>query len=291
MESLKNIIITALLGLGLFSCNPLKQLQTEQLSAENEYTQGNFAYAYDRYSSLIEKYQEANLDIPYSFYVNAATSALELSNYNNAIKYYKLALTDSVTLSSVKGLIEATENTSGNNLSTILNKYADYLKDNGAKQYYNVKVFDNEVRNGNQDNIVSAFANLSNPTESQSMEYINALETLGRKKEAIKFCSDLVKVNPEYYKAREYKALYYYDFAENWYKNEMAKYNKDKNYTAYVYLKRELKKISANFRIAKDEFEVLHKQYPNEKKYVRYLKNTYLRLDMKKEAAELDKLL
>ena len=291
MKSLKNIIIAALLGLGLFSCNPLKQLQTEQLGAENEYTQGNFAVAYEKYSSLIEKYQQSNLKVPYSFYVNAATSAIKLSNYDNSIKYYKLALTDSVTLSSVKGLIDATENISGNNLSSILNKYADYLKENGAKDYYNDKVFDNEVRNGNQDNIVSAFSNLSNPTESQSMEYINALETLGRKKDAIQFCSDLVKANPEYYKAREYKALYYYDFAENWYKNEMAKYNKDKNYTAYVYLKRELKKISANFRIAKDEFEVLHKQYPNEKKYVRYLKNTYIRLDMKKEAAELDKLL
>ncbi|MCW3789452.1 hypothetical protein [Plebeiibacterium sediminum] len=291
MKSLKNIIVAALLGLGLFSCNPLKQLQTEQLGAENQYAQGNFAVAYEKYSSLIEKYQQANLEVPYSFYVNAAISASKLSNYENAIKNYNFALIDSVTLNSVKGLIDATENTSGNNLSTVLNKYADYLKANGAAEYYNTKVFDNEVRNGNQDNIVSSFANLSKPTESQSMVYINALETLGKKKDAIQFCSDLVKENPDYYKAREYKAMYYYDFAENWYKNEMAKYNKDKNYTAYVYLKRELKKVSANFRIAKDEFEVLHKQYPDEKKYVRYLKNTYIRLDMKKEAAELDKLL
>ncbi len=291
MNLYKNILSTLLLSLILFGCNPLKQLQTAQVDAENEYKQGNYELALEKYSALITKYQQSNVEVPYSLYLNAATSAFSTNKYDEAINYYQSALKDSVTLATVKGLIEASEHTSNNSLSETLDKYAGFLKENGAGDYYQVKVFDNAVRSGNQDNIVSSYKNLTKPTESQSMEYINALETLGRKKEAIKFCNNLVTENKDFYKAKEYKALYYYNYAENWYKSEMTKYNKDKNYTAYVYLKRELKKISANYKIAKNEYEALSEKYPTEKKYIKYLKNIYLRLEMKKEAAEMDKLL
>ena len=83
----------------------------------------------------------------------------------------------------------------------------------------------------------------------------------------------------------------YYEKAENRYKYEMAKYNKNKNATTYAYLRRDLKKVSADFRIARDLFIKLRKDDPNNKSYIRYLKNTYLRLEQKDKAAQMDKLL
>ncbi len=71
----------------------------------------------------------------------------------------------------------------------------------------------------------------------------------------------------------------------------MAKYNKDQNYTAYVYLKRELKKISSMFRESRELFEKLHEDDPDNQQYIKYLKNIYLRLDMKGEASKMDMLL
>ncbi len=291
MKVRNSIFYLTIISLILFGCNPLKQLQTAQIDAEKEYNNQNYELAYEKYNSLIEKYNQENIKVPYNLFINSASSAVKMGNYEAAINKYQSALKDSVSLIAVKGIIETTEKTAKTNLSEILNKYTSYLKDNGEEEYLNYKVFDNAVKKGNQEEIITSFKNLKNPTELQSMEYVKALETIGRKKEAIQYCNELVKNNPEYYKAKEYRGEYYYNFAENWYKSEMTKYNKDKNYTAYVYLKRELKKISSNYRIAKNEYEALHSKYPSEKKYIKYLKNIYLRLEMKKEAAAMDKLL
>ena len=91
--------------------------------------------------------------------------------------------------------------------------------------------------------------------------------------------------------ALEWLAVNEYNKAEEWYKKEIAKYNKNKNATTYAYLRRDLKKISAIFRLARDKFLKLRKLDPNNKSYIKYLKNTYLRLDMKDKAKEMDDLL
>ncbi len=291
MKVLKSIFYITVLSFIFFGCNPLKQLQTAQNDAEKEYNSKNYQLAFEKYTTLIDKYKQGNIEVPYNLYINTASSAMNIGNYDAAIKNYQEALSDSVSLNAVKNLIAATEKTANNNLPGILDKYGSYLKDNGEEEYYNIKLFENAVRSGNQDKIITSYRNLKTPNESQSMEYVKALEISGKKKDAISFCNELVKNNPEFFKAKEYRGEYYYNFAENWYKNEMAKYNKDKNYTAYVYLKRELKKISANYRLAKNEYEALHAKYPSEKKYIKYLKNIYLRLEMKNEAADMDKLL
>jgi len=291
MKVFKKLFQVVVISLVLLSCNPLKQLQTATDEANKEFNSNNYELAFEKYSTLFEKYKQSNVEIPYGLYVNYANSAAKTGKYEVAIDNYKKALSDSVSVNLVKGLVEASEKTPKNNLLGILDQYKTYLIDNGEEAYYNNKVFENAVKNGSQDIIVSSYKNLKTPTEVQSMEYIKALETLGQKKEAINFCNELVKNNPEYFKAKEYRGEYYYNFAENWYKSEMDKYNKDKNYTAYVYLKRELKKISSNYKIAKAEYEALHTKYPEEKKYIKYLKNIYLRLEMKNEASEMDKLL
>ncbi len=275
-----------------YSCSPLKQLQTAQSEAELSYSSGNYAQAYTQLSTLITKYKESNVSVPYDLLLKAAQSATEINNKEGALTYFKQALDDSITLMAVKGLIKnLNQGEKYKQEEEALSTYAAFLKQSGEEEYLYAAQFQNNVNNANQDKIISSYKKLANPTEHQAMIYIKAQEGLGRKKEAVDFCNALVKDHPEYLEAREWKAIYYYNVAEDWYQSEMDKYNKDKNYTAYVYLKRELKKISAKYLIAKAEWEALHKANPESIKYIKYLKNTYLRLDMKNEAAALDKLL
>ncbi len=284
-----SLIITSFL---IVSCNPLKQLQSEQTTAEASYSTGNYEQAYKQLSTIITKYEQNNIEIPYQLYLKAGASAAEIKNYNASVNHYNKALEDSVTTDAVKGLIAGLNHSEQyEKVSDGLIKYKEFLINKDENEYFNSTRFQNEVNKGNQENIVDAFAGLSHPNEKQSMIYIQSLDGLGKTKEAVKYCNELVEKNPDFLEAKEWKAIYYYNQAEEWYESEMAKYNKDKNYTAYIYLKRDLKKISAIFRKAKKEFEDLHQAKPQEKKYIKYLKNTYIRLEMKKEAADMDKLL
>ena len=84
----------------------------------------------------------------------------------------------------------------------------------------------------------------------------------------------------------------YYDHkADDKYKTEMAIYNKNKNHTSYAYLRRELKKLSVDFRNSRDAFNKLHEIDPGDTNYIKYLKNVNLRLDNKIEADKYDKML
>ncbi|WP_291856731.1 hypothetical protein [Marinilabilia sp.] len=45
------------------------------------------------------------------------------------------------------------------------------------------------------------------------------------------------------------------------------------------------------FRESRELFEKLHEDDPDNQQYIKYLKNIYLRLDMKGEASKMDMLL
>lgn len=292
MNLLKQLILLFISAITLFSCNPLKQLQTEQVAAEKSYTEKNYAQAYTQLSVLIKKLEQNNQKVPNALILKAAESASEISNYSAATDYYKKNVSDSASVEAVKGLIKVLNAQELHaEVADELSKHKKLLTEKGEEDYLKQQVFNNNVDLNKKDAVITSFKELTKPTEDQAMIYINTLENAGNKKEALKYCKQLVKSNPNFYKAREWKGKYYYEYAENWYKNEMNKYNKDKNYTAYVYLKRELKKISANYKVAKEQFEILHKQYSTDKKYIKYLKNIYLRLELKKEATAMDNLL
>ena len=286
------IALVIIICFSIFSCNPLKKIESTKSVADEAFGKKEYSQAYTLYNNLINSYQKNNITIPAKTYLNAAESAVQMNNTSHSVELFESALKQEITIRGIKGLVNSyIKESKYEKIEEVLKQYESFLVENNESGYVKNLRFENEVSKGNQEGILSTYTNLEAPAEEQSMIYISTLEGLGRKKEAVEFCSEMIEKNPDYLKAREYKAIYYYNFAEEWYKNEMAKYNKDKNYTAYVYLKRELKKISANYRVAKVEFEALHKAKPTDKKYIKYLKNTYIRLEMKNEAADMDKLL
>jgi tetratricopeptide (TPR) repeat protein len=122
-------------------------------------------------------------------------------------------------------------------------------------------------------------------------DYLSILEKLDKKAQALAYSQEILKDNPTHQPTLYWRAQYYFNKAEGTYQDEMTKYNKNPDYTSYAYLRRELKSISADFRTARDMFIQLRGMNPDNLNYIKYLKNCYLRLEMKVEAVKMDQLL
>ncbi len=289
---MKKLIMYAVGLLLLASCNPLAKIETSYSDANKSYNDQAYNEAYTKYTNLIALYQSKDMEVPNNVYVSLAECALKTGKTEEAISNYKKALDDSTSVNTLLAYVDALKTTDKyNDVEKTLSDNKGYLESNGKDAYFNNEMFNAAIKLGDEQKILNSYTSVSNMSEEQTLAVINALDNQKNTKEALSLANKTIKNNGDYDSVKEWKAIYHYKFAEQWYKSEMDKYNKNKNYTAYVYLKRELKKISANYQISKDIFEELYKKYPNEDKYGKYLKNVYLRMDMKKEAEAISKKL
>ena len=104
-------------------------------------------------------------------------------------------------------------------------------------------------------------------------------------------CKSALNDNPMQRAALEYLSVGTFTQAEARYKAAMAEYEKKKNATTYAYLRRDLKRISADYREAQAGFEKLRTIDPDNKNYIKYLITIYSRLDRDDKAKQLKKLL
>nr|WP_319400682.1 hypothetical protein [uncultured Carboxylicivirga sp.] len=286
---MRKILLISLSAL-LFACNPLAKLPGIQTSADEAYKNNDFENSYNLYKQYIQLATSNDTKVSDDIYHKVAVAAGKLNKLDEAKELYS-------------SLIEK------NNDTSLFLEYAKLLQDNNQVQDEIglwKKSDDESVQNQKVDRLINLYsqtesydavietvANKGNITLSNeaSMKYISALENTDSRIEAAKACNQLVKEQPNYIPALEWKGKYYYEKANTRYKAEMAKYNKNKNATTYAYLLRDLKKVSADFRIARDTFEKLHALDAQEQSYIKYLKNCYLHLEQKNEAAKMDRLL
>ncbi len=292
MRVIKVFILSSILLGTLFSCSPLKKLESSETTALASYANRNYEQAYSQLLAVINNYKSANQKVPYQVYLKTAHSASQLGNASSATQYYVKALDDSLTVDAVKDyLLNMNKLGDVAQANAVLNKYSEFLSNNGQKEYLVNQQFTHALVTEDDAVIIELYPQLTTTNEEQSMAYLNALENTDKNKETLLFVNKLLNENPSYLKAKEWKAVYYYNKAENQYQSLMDAYNKDKNYTAYVYLKRDLKKVTEDFKISSELFEDLRNENATETKYIKYLKNIYLRLEMKREAAAMEALL
>ena len=292
MRVIKVFILASILLGTLYSCSPLKKTGSSETTALASYANQNYQQAYSQLLAVINNYKSANQQVPYEVYLKTAHSASQLGNASSAIQYYAEALKDSLTVDAVKDYL-LNMNKLGNTtqINAAINKYSDFLSSNGQGAYLVNQQFYQALLANNDSAIAVLYPQLNSTNEEQSLAYLNALENTDKNKEALLFANKLLSDNPSYLKAKEWKAVHYYNKAEDQYQSLMDAYNKDKNYTTYVYLKRDLKKVTEDFKQSRELFEDLRKVNSTEKKYIKYLKNIYLRLEMKREAAAMEALL
>lgn len=172
------------------------------------------------------------------------------------------------------------------------NKYLDKLKGTSHYNQATTRLFLLNIENNNTEKALEVWPIIEDKSNADlQFEYLKLLEQTEKTTQALSFSEEILKNSPQHEPTLFWRARYYYDKAEKLYDLEMAKYNRSPDYTAYAYLRRELKKISADYRTARDLFIQLHAINPDHSNYIRYLKNCYLRLEMKKEAEQMDQKL
>ena len=288
---MRKIVLIGLSAL-LLACNPLAKLPGILTNADTAYDNSDLQKAYNLYHQYIEIATNNNSEVNDDIYLKLAQVSGKLDKIDEAGQLYSK-------------LLQKEEH------ANLIMEYAQLLQGNGKiqkeielwNQYEGneekVQVQKAErlvalyTKTESYEGVIEAYSSKGDLAVSNeaTMAYISALELTDNKVEAAKACNALVKSNPDYVPGLEWKAKYYYEKADERYKYEMAKYNKNKNATTYAYLLRDLKKVSADFRIARDTFEQLRKIDPEDKSYIKYLKNCYLRLEQKGEAAKMDRLL
>ncbi len=291
MKGVKQLFIASLL-LMFFACNSLKKLETTQSSAQAAYESANYSEALTLYEQLIQLYKDNGKDIPVDIKMNAGKSAYEIKNYDIAKGYLTEVFKENKNVEPLMMLIDISKQSgSRDELKSLIENHTELLKENGEGDFANTELFNINYSKGDMEVAYSNYNSIENPDKELFDEYLNILMDLDKKKEAKQSCIEALKSDDSNVAALEWLAIDEYTNAENWYKSMMAKYNKNKNATSYAYLRRDLKKVSVQYRGARDKFLKLRDIDPDNKKYIRYLENCYLRLEVKDKAAEMDRLL
>lgn len=285
------IVLSAII---FVACNPTAKLPSIQTQAEAAFNQSDFEKAYTLYNQYISLSKENNIDVSTDIYTKQAQSCAQLNKLDEAVELYNTLLKDEANIKLVAEYAQMLQsNHKANEEMELWLSKKELIKDENLSTLMTERLM--SLANDKEDYQTVIDTYIGKGTAAVSKEsrlmYITALEANKNGSGAAKACNALIKEYPEYTEALEWKAKYYYNKAEKRYKYEMNKYNKNKNATTYAYLRRDLKKVSADFRIARDTFLKLRKLDASDKSYIKYLKNIYLRLDMDAEAAKMDKLL
>ncbi|MCU4158235.1 hypothetical protein J1N10_19840 [Carboxylicivirga sp. A043] len=285
------IILTAAI---MVACNPTAKLPGLQTGGDAAFEQADYNKAYTMYTEYINLAKANGVEVSDDMYQKQAQTCAQLDKVDEASAIYNQLLKDDANISLIAEYAQMLQsNAKVDEEIALWTDNAERISDSKLTKLKTERLVFLHSSNENFENVVEAYAAKGDAVVSKEaqLEYIKALEATKKGLAASKACNALLKENPDYTEALEWKAKYYFNKAENRYKYEMDKYNKNKTAAAYAYLRRDLKKVSADFRIARDTFLKLRKQDPSNKTYIKYLKNTYIRLDQNDKAAQLDKLL
>jgi tetratricopeptide (TPR) repeat protein len=208
--------------------------------------------------------------------------------YNELLRILALA---GILLSGVNQSIQSCETTMADSSYSLLQN--DTVKSNiNFEDETIIKLFLNHVRLGNYEWSLKIWEEISyKETPELQSAYLKALEENGQIEGLYSKHRALLTKYPKNESSQFWIAKFYFEKAERNYQYELDKYKKDENVTTYAYLRRELRKISEDYRKSRDILEKLLAINPTQRNYMVYLRNCYIRLDMKEGVARMDKLL
>ena len=286
----KTVIIISSIFI-LASCSSTKQLTTLENSLKTNYSNKNYEAVIEEYEKLTTLASKKKQELPSQSTIFAGKSFYNIEKYSESLNL----------LSSIENKDEEAIFMEGMSYYHLKNNNEEFsfwnanrnsIKNAENEQIVLNRIYDLAINFAEFQLANRVWTELSNNSEIEQMEkQVAVLDNLGEKSQALSLANNILKKDANNEEALYYRGTYYFNKAESLYESEMDKYNKNPNYTTYAYLRRELKKASSDFRNARDIFERLYKIAPDNKKYIAYLKNTYLRLEMRNEAAKMDKLL
>lgn len=290
MSRIKELLVIIVLILA--ACSPTKQITGLESDITGLYAQERYDELLLQYDKLLVLKNKNNTPLAKNTLLQAGKAAYKTSRHNEALDILR-SINDLQDLEAIMMMGESLE------LTARPEEALDYWQTRlplleGSEHYRDIvlKIYRTQQRVEDYEAANQTWQKIDPQNDSDLMyEQVEVLSKLNRTQDALTLSKQILKLEPKHEKALFNLADYYYNKAENWYKSEMDKYNRNPNNTTYAYLRRELKKISADFRTARDLLETLHSVAPENKLYMAYLANTYIRLDMKKEAEQMTKKL
>lgn len=290
MSRIKELLVIIVLILA--ACSPTKQITGLESDITGLYAQERYDELLLQYDKLLVLKNKNNTPLAKNTLLLAGKAAYKTSRHNEALDILR-SINDLQDLEAIMMMGESLE------LTARPEEALDYWQTRlplleGSEHYRDIvlKIYRTQQRVEDYEAANQTWQKIDPQNDSDLMyEQVEVLSKLNRTQDVLTLSKQILKLEPKHEKALFKLADYYYNKAENWYKSEMDKYNRNPNNTTYAYLRRELKKISADFRTARDLLETLHSVAPENKLYMAYLANTYIRLDMKKEAEQMTKKL
>ncbi len=291
--NLRKLIFPVFLLIIVTACNPLKKMQSHQTSMQQAYETKDYPGVLAAFNQLESYHTSKESKIKAEYLKLAGKAAMETGNYDLAEEVLLRRLDRSEDIETVELLADVYSQSGKTDKEYDLwTKYQDQIESEEKKAEISHKLFAIEMRRKDYNKALERARKMPPLSDPRMMFMrVEALEATGKDEEAREVCNNLLEKNPNFKPAMEWKAIDIYERAEKWYKAEMSKYNNNQDYTAYVYLKRELKKISSMYRQSRELFERLRQEAPDNQQFTKYLKNIYLRLEMREEASKMDMLL
>jgi tetratricopeptide (TPR) repeat protein len=275
----------------LFSCNPTKKVVVLENHLEVAYTERRYDDVLNKADRIKSLKSHNSEGLSYDQKVMAGKSAFRIQRYSRVVEFLSdIELEDQESLEAL-GLAYQNIGDIGNEMIH-WTRYFDQLQNSDLLSSILARLFNYNYDKGNFEKAIQFYEQIQDPKPEQVMDRrLNIYEKMEDSESAVVYAKQLLEQYTENERALFVVAKDKYDKAERWYQDEMTKYNRDPNYTAYAYLRRELRKISAEFRSVRDLFIELHNSYPTKLVYPSYLRNIYMRLDMRAEAAAMDQLI
>ncbi|QGY47071.1 hypothetical protein GM418_26440 [Maribellus comscasis] len=268
----------AIIGiLALASCSGPKSLTSFKDNAENAALQGNHNLAVESWQQYFN--QQPAEEINGASYAKAAQSAFQVGNNELAVNWFDQARYknfSSAEMYASLAKIFRTEDNLSKELSALefyTENFNENLSEINARLfeiYYEIEMFDRAL---------TVWDKLEQTSKNELANQEKFFQ-INLEKKNTEVCDSLSLVilekDSQNIEALEWNAKKFYVKAENRYKEEMEKYNKNKTTKQYRILLEELEKVTADFKKALPFFEKLWEINPEEK-YAGYMANIYAR--------------
>ncbi len=255
---------------------------------------GEQAYTSDNYELALLNWEKVMLSSGNSgkvdpmVYAKAGDAALKLDKISKAKEYLTIAYNKGLQGPEVLKNLSLVYKKS-DNLSYEITYLEQLVKENAESaeiSAYNAMLFDAYVRSENWQKAAALWDGLSPDNKNDKNTLNNWLivqKALKNDDACFDISQQLLKLDPNHRDALEIHANHYYHKAEALYQREMSAYNSKKTRSQYAKLLKALKLATADFKVARDQFETLYKD-TGDKKYAVYLSNIYTRLSNKQKA-------
>lgn len=222
----------------------------------------------------------------------ASMAAMKCGEFCDGLKYSKRinAVNDSAYMNEIHSML-STANKLGRCIDCVESE-SSFLEKLCGKAYLQNRLATYYVTTNNPK-IVDLYPNIDDSKlRSECFHtYFQHIKSIYDESELVKICKSALIDDKEQIVALKYLGVNQYNKSEADYKKAMDEYNKNKNQTAYAYLRRDLKAISKDYVKSRDYLDKVHALDPSDMQVVKILININNRLDQPAKAKALQKLL